>query len=78
MTTKERIADLMSTKEFNDTEIEKDTMGTVNAFKSWEYHLILHYTNEEYYYLSDEWVNALNGNADLNEETEKGFIYGFK
>jgi len=78
MTTKERIADLMSTKEFNDTELEKDTMGTVNAFKSWEYHLILHYTNEEYYYLSDEWVNALNGSADLNTETKKGFIYGFK
>ena len=77
MTTQERIEDLKSLGCFDDTELERDTMGTVNAFKSIEYHLILHYTNEEYFYLSDEWTNNLNV-ADLNEETEKGFIYGFK
>lgn len=72
----ERIEDIMSIGEFNETEVE--ACGDVHNFKSWEYSKILHFTNEEYNFADPEMINRFEGLAALNHETEKAYIYAFK
>jgi len=74
----ERIADINSTGDFNDTEVVVADDERPQTFASIEYYIIFHYTNEEYFYLSAEEINNLTKYADYIEETEKAFIYGFK
>ena len=76
MTELERVQEIMSVGEFNETEVE--ACGDVHDFKSWEYRMILHFTNEEYNFADPEMINRFEGLSDLNHETEKGFVYGFK
>lgn len=71
MTEKERIEDILSSGIFNADEVQHTDQ---NNFKSWEFWQILHYTNEEYYYLPDDEIQVL---ADQQIETEKGIIYCF-
>ncbi len=76
----ERIKDILTNEEisFNQNEIKKHNSLYANVFKSIEYHSILHFTNEEYYYLDVEEVNNLNKIADEQGETKAGFFYCFK
>lgn len=78
MSEENRILDIFQTGSFNDTEIEKlDTLDP-HSFKSWEFWQILHYTNEELYYLSGETFDNLISTADETIETKEGIILCFK
>jgi hypothetical protein len=72
MTIQERILDLQSSGIFNDEELENT--NDQNTFKSWEYWQILHYTNEEWYYVNDDGIEEL---ADERVETDKGIFFCF-
>jgi hypothetical protein len=48
------------------------------TFESIEYYMIVHLTNEELYYTSDEEIEQYQQCADLIEDTQKGRVYGFK
>lgn len=71
MKTQDRIKDIIKLGIFNDTEIEN--LNEENTFKSWEYYLIVHLTNEELYYSDMDQYET----SDLTENTEKGVIYCF-
>ena len=76
MNTQDRILDINSLGIFNDTEVEQDTTALrmqENSFKSIEYFLIVHLTNEELYYMSHDEIPSKF--ADLIKDTEKGRIY---
>ena len=76
MKNNERILDIESTGNFDKNEIKNFYAILDNSFKSIEYHIIFHFTNEELYYNSHE-IENLEENADFQEETEKGKIYCF-
>ena len=75
MTVKERQQEIFELGHFNPEEIEKidATIYIPNSFKSIEYHLLIHMTDAELYYCSDDFTSA-----DLQEDTPKGIVYGFK
>ena len=75
MTIEQRIIDIESTNLFTNDEVVYIEESN-QSFESWEFSVIMHYTNEELYYLDDELVNALQ-NADTIEDTDKGIIYCF-
>ena len=80
MDRQERRTDVLRTGFFYKEELENvdnETHNQGNAFKSIEYYLILHFTNSELYYLSDEETTHLNESADIIEDTNQGRIYCF-
>jgi len=79
MTESERITDILSAESHG---IERDELELLyayilheNYFKSIEYYQIVHYTDAELYYSSEE--EFLNECADLILDTEKGRIFLF-
>jgi hypothetical protein len=71
---KQRLSDILKTGLFEDNEVEHERE---NIFKSWEYYLIIHFTNQELYYLSDEEKDNYSKIADLELETNEGFLFAF-
>jgi hypothetical protein len=79
MNTQERILDINSLSTFNDNEVSQEQSSSLpNYFKSIEYCLIIHLTNEELYYLDDETETTYGESADNVEDTTKGRVYLWK
>jgi hypothetical protein len=79
MNTQERILDINSLSTFNDNEVSQEQSSSLpNYFKSIEYYLIIHLTNEELYYLDDETETTYTNSADDVEDTKKGRVYLWK
>ena len=68
----ERIKDINSLGQFNSEEVENT--DDQNTFQSWEFWQILHYTNEEWYYIADDGIESI---ADEEHHTEKGIVFCF-
>lgn len=81
MTTQERIKDIQETGYFSDNEVSQSSNARPqfadNTFMSYAYHQIMHYTNTELYYLSDEEEETMRELSDLIVDTNKGRIYCF-
>lgn len=76
MNTQERLNDILELGIFNNTELELDDSGNENTFKSWEYYLIIHLSNEDLYYTDDETLQSYEESGERHE-TSKGVIYCF-
>lgn len=76
METNLRIEELLESTELGLTR-DEIIHENGNLFSSTEYYLIIHLTNAEYYYTSDEEINNYN-HADTQGETKKGYFYAFK
>jgi hypothetical protein len=73
----QRITDIQENGNFNLTEVEQEG-NLFNSFKSDEYYLILHFTDEEIYYTSDEEKEQFEKIAEDIINTEKGIIFCFQ
>lgn len=73
----ERIEDIKSVGTFRDDEIIPNE-DSQNYFSSIEYHLIIHVTNEDLYYMDEETEKIWEEHSEDTEDTEKGRIYLFK
>ena len=76
MKTNDRIEEIENLPFFDKGEIEMDIhrhSPESNFFKSIEYHLIIHLTNQELYHNQEDYETA-----DLIEDTPKGIIFCFK
>ena len=76
MSDQERITDLMSIGMFNENELVSHDQP--NSLSSIEYWQIMHYTNEELYYLDEETHTDIKECADIIEETSKGIAFLFE
>ena len=78
MKTAERMQDIYKLGTFESGEIEQaGELTTDNLFKSIEYYLIIHFTNEELFYLPEETERTYEEGAEEVHDTEKGRIYLF-
>lgn len=71
----ERVTDILSAGIFTPEEVEQID-DNPNNFKSIEFHLIKHLTDEELYYTDAETLEALE-TADTVQDTPKGRIFLF-
>ena len=78
MRTFDRITEICNTLGIDSEEITILNSRNVAAFSTWEFYEVMHFTNAELYYVSDEEAAALDQTADEIHETEKGIIYCYK
>lgn len=59
-------------------ELTEQKTKTGDHFQSWEYHLILFFTNSDLYYMPDETYDSYKKSADIIVPTKTGVILAYK
>lgn len=80
MNNQERVLDILNSypELFNKEEFTILQGNYGNAYKTWEFYQLFHFTNEETYYLNEEEWDNFKGTCDESLPTKKGLIFCYR